>query len=141
MINYFFNSEAISKLATSVFDFIGKPAPEEYSRAVKDLHDPEVMHRILEERIKDIENDPKLSRSEKEALKNAVLSQYQASDTEHMQACADIVDRDTKNKSEVATKIIWGIVAGAAALGAAYGVANGIQSCTGQLQIVPRSTR
>ena len=141
MINYFFSSEAISKLATSVFDFIGKPAPEEYAKAVKDLHDPDVTHRILEERIKDIENDSKLSRNEKETLKNDVLSQYQTRDTEHMQACADIVDRDTKNKSEVATKIIWGFVAGVAAVGAAYSVASGIQNYTGQLQIVPRSTR
>lgn len=141
MNNVFFTSEAIYKLATSVLDFIGKPAPEEYARAVKDLHNPDVTQRILEERIKDIENDTELSRSEKEAHKNDVLSQYQARDTEHMLACADIVDRDSKNKSETANKIVWGIVAGVAALGAAYGVANGIHNYTGQLQIVPRSTK
>lgn len=141
MINYILSSEAFSKLSIAILDFIGKPAPEEYAKAVKDLHDPEVMHKILDNRIKDIENDPKLSRNEKEVLKNDVLAEFLAKDTEHMQACADIVDRDTKNKSDVANKLIWGIVAGATALGAAYGVANGIQNYTGQLQIVPKYTR
>ncbi len=141
MINCFFTSEAISKLATSVFNFIGKPDPDEYAKAVKNLHDPEVTQKILEERIKAIENDSRLSRGEKEAHKNEVLSQYQTRDIEHMQACADIVDRDTKNKSEVANKIIWGIIVGAAAAGATYYVANGIHNYTGQLQIVPKSTR
>ncbi len=141
MINYTLNYEAISKLAMSVFEFIGKPVPGEYAKAVKELHNPDVMERILEERIKDIENDPKLSRSEKEALKNDVLSRHMAGDIKHIQDCSDVVDKDIKNKSEVAKKIILGILVGSAAFGTACGVANGIRNHTGQLQIVPRTTR
>ena len=141
MINYFLNSEVIPQLVTSVFDFIGKPDPEEYARAVKTLQDPEELQRIYEDRIKDIENDSKLSRLEKEAFKNDALKRYQAGVIETMQASADVVDRDIKNKSEAGNKIIWGIVAGVVVLGAAYGVANGIQNYTGQLQIVPKTSR
>lgn len=141
MINYFLNSEVIPQLVTSVFDFIGKPDPEEYARAVKTLQDPEELQRIYEDRIKDIENDSKLSRLEKEAFKNDALKRYQAGVIETMQASADVVDRDIKNKSEAGNKIIWGIVAGVVVLGAAYGVATSIQNYTGQLQIVPKTSR
>lgn len=141
MINYTLYNEAISKLAISVFEFIGKPSPEEYAKAVKELHNPDVMQRILEERIRDIENDSKLSRSEKEARKNDVLSRYLSEDIKHIHDCSDVIDKDLKNKSEVANKIILGIVVGSAVFGAACGIANGIQNYTDQLQIVPNTPK
>lgn len=141
MINYYFNSEAISRLSTAVFDFIGKPAPAEYAKAVNDLRDPTQREKILESRINDIENDAKLSRSEKEALKDEVYDHHMAEETKFMQGCADVVDRDLNNKSEVANKVLWSTLASVALIGAVYCVADGVQNYVGQLQIEPRTIR
>ena len=139
MINYSLNGEAISRLATSVFNFIGKPAPVEYAKAVKDLSDPAEREKILENRINDIENDANLSRSEKETLKTEVYDHHMAEETKYMQGCADVVDRDINTKSEAANKVLWNILGGVAVVGAVYLVADGVQNYVGQLQIEPRS--
>lgn len=141
MINCFLNNEVIPKLVLSVFDFVGKPNPVEYSKAVKELHDLEVTNRILESRIDAIENDSQLSRNEKEALKNDVMAQYYTDDIKHVQAMADVVDRDAKNRRETAYDLLNGFVVGLTAISAVYGVTNGFQNYLGQLQIVPKPTR
>ena len=126
------------KFATRVFDFIGKPEPQKYADAVNTLHKPEKMLEILEKRIEAIENDPDISRSEKEARKDAALSQYSAEEIKLMLNCADIIDRDAEKKSENASKIIVGILLGALSTGAACGLVSGIKNNPGQLHIVPR---
>lgn len=134
--NFFFDS--LSKLAGQVFGFIGKPNPETYAKAVKDLHKPEKLEDALEARLKSIEADPELTRSEKESLKNEAIEQYYDLDAKRMKACADIVDRDAEKKGEIALKIIGEIALFIAAACVANGVVNGIQNNSG-LQIVPRT--
>ena len=136
-----FNFESLSSLAGQVLGFISKPDPKGYASAVKDLHDPEVMRRILEDRIKAIENDEKLSRDEKEALKSKVVAQYLEEDIKHVQACADVTDRDADNRAKLFNVIFGGVLASVAVLGAAKGAAYYCQHHIGQLQIVPKSTR
>ena len=141
MINYFLNYETIPRLVESVFNLVGRPNSGEYERAVKDLHEPEAAQKILENRINAIENDSKLSRSEKESLKNDVLDHYMASDIKHLNACADVVDIESENKGNLANTIIKGLIVGAITVGAAFGVANGIQNYRGQLKIIPNTSR
>jgi len=140
MINGFSLDES-TKLLGQAFGCVGKSNPKEYANAVKDLHSTGDVHKILEDRIKAIEDDPNLSRDEKETIKNKVIAQYQEDDIKHIQACADVIDRDANNRCELAKKIFWEAIACVVAYGAVKSAANGLQSYVGQLNIVPRSIR
>ena len=141
MINNFVNYEAIAKLSAAVFDFVGKSKTVEYSKAVKELHDSEVTHKILETRINAIESDSQLSRNEKETLKNDVMKQYYIDDIKHVQTVADVVDRDARNRREIAYNLLNGLFVGLTAISVVYGATNGFQNYQGRLQIVPKPTR
>ena len=140
MINGF-NFQALSSFAGQVIGIIGKPDPKGYSSAVKELHDPEVMNRILEDRISAIENDDTLSRDTKETLKNAVIDQWLKADIKHVQGCAEVTDREAENRGKLFNVILGGVLTGVALFGAAKGASYYIQNHTGQLRIEPRSTR
>ena len=136
-----FDFNTFTGFADKAFGFIGKPDPEKYAKGIKELHNSETMSKILQSRIETIEKDPELSRDEKETLKDKVIANYLEDDIKHVYACADVVDRDYKNRGELANSIICGFFVGVALIGAACGVTNCVQNYTGQLHIEPRSNR
>ncbi len=135
------NFEAIASLAGQIMGVIGKPDPKGYANAVKDLHNPEGMLKILEERLKSIENDDTLSRSEKEALKDDVTAKHLKESLRHMQGSADVTDRDADNRGNLFITLLGGALAGAAVTGMTVGAVHYFQNYAGQLHIEPRITR
>lgn len=140
MINGF-TFEALASLAGQVIGAIGKPDTKGYANAVKDLHNPEGMLKVLEDRIRSIENDDTLSREKKETMKSEVIAQYLEDDLKHIQGCADVTDRDAENRGKLFITIFGGVLGGAAVYGLAKGATYYFQNYSGQLRIVPRYTR
>ncbi len=137
MITNYMNYDALFKLAESTFKFVIDNNVEGHIRTATDLYSSESANSVRDAKLEVIKNAADLSSKEKIEYLNAIDEQ----EFEHKLKCVELADISAEKRADTVIKVIDRLMLVATAGYCVFEVASGIQNYTGQLQIVPKSTR